>query len=218
MKNLLYKEIVLCVPIQTWILCALSITIVIPSYPSLVAFFYPLASFISVFTISSGNRDLLYSASLPIRKSDVVKGRVLLLVFLEICSILISIPFGVIKNVLLEGMSVDYTDLGVNLVTYAIVLFIYGLFNLIAIPWWYKKPSVKNVWPFISADIAALPIISCSIAIFAIYPEAATLVNSYEGNGLLVQLLSLIGGLIAFFAMSALSYLLGAKTFKKVGI
>ncbi len=216
MKNLLYKEIVLCVPVQTWILCALSITIIIPSYPSLVAFLYPLAAFISIFTISSGNRDLLYSASLPIRKSDIVKGRVLLLIFLEVCSIVISIPFGIIKKVLLEGMSIDYTDLGVNLVTYSIILFIYGLFNLIAIPWWYKKPTVKNVWPFIVADIAAFPIISCSIALFAIYPEAATLVNSFEGKGLLVQLLSLSGGLVAFFMMSALSYLLGAKTFKKV--
>lgn len=220
MKNLLYKEIKLCVPTQTWIFVFLSISIVIPSWPSLVCFFYPLAGLTVIFALGAANRDILYTSNLPLRKKDVVRGKVLLLSFLELLTVLISIPFAFLKNLLTATNPelVEYSDLGCNMATYGIVLTLFGLFNLIVFPWFYKKPESKNSLPFIVADLSVAFLMTAIMCVFIIFEDAAKVVNQYEGIGLLIQIGALLGGTLLFSLCAFLSDRLAAKNFQKVDI
>lgn len=220
MKNLLYKEIKLCVPLQTWIFVCLSFTIAIPSWPSLVAFFYPLAGFTVVFTLANANRDLLYTSILPLRKKDVVKGKILLISFLEIMTMLISIPFGFMKLLLLKGLPEDqlYPELGFNFALYGFVFFIFGVFNLICIPWYYKKPEAKNALPFIISDLVAMFLIGIVMALFMIVPGLSEFINSYALPNLLTQVGILLGGILFFLGFTVLANHLAGKNFQKVDI
>lgn len=220
MKNLLYKELRLCVPIQTWIFVFLSITIMIPSWPSLVSFFYPLAGLTVIFALGAANRDILYTSTLPIRKGDVVKGKTLLLSFLELLTILISIPFGILRTFLisLDKGIVEYPELGINLATFGFVFFLFGIFNLIVLPWFYKKPEGKNSLPFIIGDLATMVLMGVIMAVFMAVPNAATFINTFEGLALWTQIAILAFGIGCFFLFTFLSERKGEKNFQKVDI
>lgn len=220
MKNLLYKEIKLSVPTQTWIFVFLSISIVIPSWPSLVCFFYPLAGLTVIFALGAANRDILYTSILPLRKKDVVRGKALLLFFLELLTILVSVPFAFLKNILTAANPelIEYSDLGCNMATYGIVLSLFGLYNLIVLPWFYKKPEGKNSLPFVVADLSIAFLMTAIMCIFIIFEDAAKIVNQYEGIGLFIQIGTLLGGALLFFLLTILSDRLAGKNFQKVDI
>ena len=220
MKNLLYKELKLSVPVQTWIFVCLSITIAIPSWPSLISFFYPLAGLTVIFALGAANRDILYTSTLPIRKKDVVKGKVLLLSFMELLTILIAIPCGILKVILLSGDSegMEYPDLGINFATFGFVFFLFGIFNLIVLPWFYKKPEGKNSVPFIVGDLVTMFLMGIIMAVFMAVPHAAEFINTFQGVALWTQLGILIIGMALFFLFTFLADKLAEKNFQKVDI
>ncbi|HBB05634.1 MAG TPA: hypothetical protein DCZ41_03500 [Firmicutes bacterium] len=220
MKNLLYKELRLCVPIQTWIFVFLSITIMIPSWPSLVSFFYPLAGLTVIFALGAANRDILYTSTLPIRKGDVVKGKTLLLSFLELLTILISIPFGILRTffITLDKEMVEYPELGVNIAMFGFVFFLFGIFNLIVLPWFYKKPEGKNSLPFIIGDLATMVLMGVIMTVFMAVPNAAAFINTFEGIALWTQLGILLVGIALFSLFTFLALLEAKKAFQKVDI
>ena len=220
MKNLLYKELKLSVPVQTWIFVCLSITIAIPSWPSLISFFYPLAGLTVIFALGAANRDILYTSTLPIRKKDVVKGKVLLLSFMELLTIFIAIPCGILKVILLSGDSegMEYPDLGINFATFGFVFFLFGIFNLIVLPWFYKKPEGKNSVPFIVGDFVTMFLMGIIMAVFMAVPHAAEFINTFQGVALWTQLGILIIGMALFFLFTFLADKLAEKNFQKVDI
>jgi len=220
MKNLLYKEKKLCVSLQTWVFAFLSFTIVIPTWPSLVSFFYPLAGFAVVFILSNANRDLLYTSILPLAKKDIVKGKVLILSYLEMLTILISVPFGFLKLFLTKFMPADqlYPELGFNFAIYGFVFFVFGVFNLICLPWYYKKPEAKVSLPFLISDLIAMFLIGIIMIPFMVVPGLSEFINSYALPNLLTQLAILFGGFLFFAAFTFLASYLAGKNFQKVDI
>ncbi len=98
MKNLLYKELRLCVPVQTWIFVALNCLCIIPNYPAVATLLYPLSGFSVLFSAAQSDHDPLYTSLLPVHKKDVVKAKMLLVCFLQIVSLLIAIPFAMVKR------------------------------------------------------------------------------------------------------------------------
>lgn len=222
MKNLLYKELKLTANFQIYIYCILCATIVIPSYPSLTAFLYPLAGFTVAFTLSGANRDLLYTAILPIRKRDIVNAKVLLISFLEIVTMLVSVPFGFLRNFFINlsvaNGETPLTDLGFNIALYGILFVIFGIFNLIIFPWYYKKPENKNFWPFIIGDIICAILIVLTMCAFMLFSSATEYLNTFAFPNVLVQLGILLGGFLIFTGANFLAAKLGGKSFQKVDI
>lgn len=221
MKNLLYKEIKLCIPAQVWIFAFLSCLIVIPSWPALVAFVYPVSGFLALFPIALANRDLLYTGTLPLEKRKVVLGKVLLLCFLELLSLIVSIPFAAARVFVLSPLlppENTYSDLGVNLATYGFGILGFALFNLIFIPRYYKSPDSKNVLATLLAYFGTLVFYGVVMAVFIAVPGAASWINSYSGSGLWGQIGILAGGIALFVGANALAYKMGAKRFQKIDL
>lgn len=220
MKKLLFKELRLCLTPQVIIFLCMSCLIVIPSWPSLTSFVYTFMAFIIVFPVAIANHDIEYTALLPIRKIDIVKGKVLLASFIEIVSILISIPFALTKVLLINplmGPEGIYAELGINLVLYGIVLFLCGFFNLLFIPWYYKNPY-KTAKSQIFPTLIIIFLTMVVMFVFMIFPQASAFVNSYTGIALIVQFVSLGLGIAFFVLFNSLAFRLGAKKINSIDL
>ncbi len=221
MKNLLYKEIKLCVTGQTWAFISLSALILIPTWPTLVAFIYPVAGLFPVFPVALANRDLLYTGTLPIEKSRVVLGKILLICFLELVSIAISIPFGLLRNFVLTPLiPVEhlYDELGFNMAMYGLILIAFGLFNLIFFPRFYKSPDTKNVGATLLSYLTILVFYAVCMAFFMAVPGASKYINTYTGGGLWTQIGILVLGIACFLLFNLFAYKASKKRFEKIDL
>lgn len=221
MKNLLFKEIKLCIPTQTWIFVALSMMICIPSWPVMTSYVYVIAGFMPLFPIAIANRDLLYTSILPVKKKDVVKGKVLLMCFLELISVVWSVPFALLKLYTMSVTPPDqlYPELGVNPALFGFILLMFGMFNLIYVPWYYKKPGTKNAAAQLVSMFSCMIYMGIITVIFIAVPGLADFINNLaDVTSLCVNLGILAAGIIAFFGFSALANYLGGKAFQKVDL
>ena len=106
MFNLLYKELRLAAHPNLFIFTALGVLVIVPAYPyGMVFLFGCLAPFIT-FMYGRETNDIYYTALLPVKKSDTVKAKFLLVILAQITQLMISLPFAVLRlYVLPEGKS-----------------------------------------------------------------------------------------------------------------
>lgn len=179
MFKLLKKELTLSINPQTIIFTLLVLLIVIPSWPAAVGFMYPLSGLMVIFPLALANHDIEYTALLPIKKGDIVKSKVLFIVFIELATILISIPAALIRNLVLtpsaiasaeqaaeEAENITYlSSVGPTFITYGIILLGYSIFNIILIPQYYKNPYKKITGPQLISMFAMLVILGAGTAV-----------------------------------------------------
>ena len=84
MKNLLIKEFKLGINAQIIIYASLAILILVPSWPTAISLLYSITGIITLFPRALANRDIEYTVLLPIKKVDVVKGKTLFIMAIEI--------------------------------------------------------------------------------------------------------------------------------------
>ena len=82
-------------------------------------------------------KDIYYSALLPIRKRDTVKASVVFVLLIELASLLIAIPFAVL-SVSVNPLGGNAVGLEPNAALFAAALLLYALFNGIFLPTFYK--------------------------------------------------------------------------------
>ena len=73
MKTLLYKQLRLACHPMTPVFCLSGIMLLIPNYPYSVAFFYVTLGLFFTFLNMREQKDIYYSALLPLRKRDTVR-------------------------------------------------------------------------------------------------------------------------------------------------
>jgi hypothetical protein len=145
MTRLMLKELKLAnliIPIIMLPLCALMF---IPTYPYYIAFIYQcLAVFLLAMTFRESN-DIYFSMLLPIRKRDMVRGRVLLFCCLELAQLIVAIPVAFLRHAV--NPEPNPAGIEANPALFGSVLVMYGLFNLIFLPMHYKTAYKLGV-PF----------------------------------------------------------------------
>jgi len=152
MKNLLYKELVLCTNVSVFIFTLFgAVMMIVPDYPHYVGFYYTTLSVMLLFTQGTANNDAVYTACLPVRRRDIVKARVLCVAFLELFCLAVSIPSAVAAALFLPGWkSADGLPAAA---LYSIVFVQYALFNVSFLVLCYRK-SGKPALAFFVGSIA----------------------------------------------------------------
>lgn len=188
MYKLLKKELTLSLNPQTIIFSLLVLLIMIPSWPAAIGFIYPISGLIVIFPLAIANHDVEYTALLPIKKGDIVKSKVLFIVFVEIVTILISIPAALIRNLVITPLTIDaaaasqaaeaaeeavssisyYESVSPSFITYGTVLLGYAIFNIVLIPQYYKNPYKKIVGPQLISMFAMLIVLGAGSGVQAI--------------------------------------------------
>ena len=137
MKQLFYKELKLCLPVQVPLFFLFAAMLLIPSYPYLVACFFTCNSIYYMFNQSVGNNDLLFTALLPVSKAQVVKARVRFVVAIEMIMFLLLIPMIFVNHKLVPQGNPAGTDGSLTFLAAALVLF--TIFNGTFLPGFYKN-------------------------------------------------------------------------------
>ena len=219
MKNLLYKEVVLCTNVQVVLFAAFALFIVIPSWPPAVAFIYPLSGLMSLFPRGLANKDIEYTSLLPVRKTDIVKGKLFYLCLIEIAVIILAVIGGVIRFFFFkEPTNPDELKYfvavrpSVSLLGFAFLSF--GIMNAVLVGLYYRNPYKRLVGPNLISLFICMIVLAIGSVIIAFVPA----LREYDTVGIIVQLSTLFIGVILFALFSFIGYKIGAKAFVNVDL
>ncbi len=136
MKNLLYKEFRLAINPLFYLVPLFGALLLIPSWVYFVALSYVFYITISnIFATCKSQNDIGFSVMLPVRKRDIVKARVISIGVIELIHFLVAVIFGIINFKMYKGQN---QLMDPNAAFFGFVLMMYGLFNLIFFPMYYK--------------------------------------------------------------------------------
>ena len=139
MKNLLYKEFSLCMPLQVPLFLCFAFMIMIPSYPYLVAGFFICNAIFYSFMTAAMENDVTFSLLLPVSKAQIVRAKMLFVQIIQCVSLVLFSGVAVLnffahKN---AGNNAGTTS---SLTLIGAFLLLYCVFNLAFIPRYYKAP------------------------------------------------------------------------------
>lgn len=212
MIKLLAKELRLAMHPTSLIFLGLSAMILIPNYPYLVTFFYTgLGVF---FTCLSGreNHDIAYSIALPVKKSDIVKARVLFVVAVELAQMAIVVPFALLR----AGMPLPGNMVGMdaNVAFFGFAFMLLGIFNAVFFGIYYR--DVRQVGKaFGAASVWVFAFIAVVEAACHAVPLFRDRLDRPDPEELGLKLATLALGAIAYIALTAAAYARGRRGFER---
>ncbi len=217
MKLLLQKELKLAASPISYFFVLFAFMTLIPGYPILLgAFFICLGIFYSFQNAREAN-DILYTALLPIAKKDVVKCKFIFVVAIEGVGFLIMTILTLIRMTLLKNAEVYLNNalMNANLYFLAFVLLIFGAYNRIFLKNHFKT-AYKIGSPFLSF-VAVGMILVCLGESLHFFPRLG-FINATDFEKPLIQIFSLLFGLVAFSLTTWLSLKKSIAYFEKVDL
>ncbi|MCQ2796824.1 MAG: ABC-2 transporter permease [Bacilli bacterium] len=144
MKSLLYKEFRLAMHPVCYVFTLLfPLMVLIPNYPLFVGTLYIVPMFSVLFLGANKGKqsnDLFYSALLPIRKSDIVKARMLTVIIVEAVTLLLVAAFYPLKLLIMQSANIPSPFALDGIVSnFAFVVVGYLIVNAIFFLMFYKK-------------------------------------------------------------------------------
>lgn len=211
--QLLYKEYRLTAHPTLYLFLAMGAMLLIPAYPYSIVFFYSCLAFFFCFLKSRENKDIYFTALLPVGKRDVVKAKYLFLILSEAAYLLMCVPFAVLRFMLLpSGNPVGMVP---NLYFFGVGFVIYGVFNAVYPSEFYKTAySVGKAFLIALIPIATVILLSEALTHF----PSLSFLKGISLNALTLQLPFFFGGIVCFAVLTLLGYRLSAKRFERVDI
>ena len=213
MSELLYKELRLAAHPSLYVFMCMGALVLIPAYPYGVVFFFGCLGLFQSAMFDRETRDVFYTALLPRPKRDAVKGKLLLAAFSQAVQLTLSLPFAFLRTLYLpDGNLVGIEP---NAAYYGFGLMIYGIFNLVFFPCFYRTAYKAGV-AFLTALVpATLGIVAMEAAVH--FPGMAWL-DGTDGASLLRQAPVLLAGIAVYIAANALAYYISTKRFERVDL
>lgn len=217
MKNLLIKELRLSTIPLTYIFLTFALMTFIPGYPILCgAFFFCLGIFQSYQSSREAN-DILYSALLPVSKREVVKGKYLAAVVLQMVAFLLCAAYTIVRMVLLSDAAVYKANalMAANLVYLAFILLIFAAFNFFFIGGFFKTAYGVGK-PFIVFIVVNFVVICIAEALHHLPGLGWTNVLGFSNTG--GQLMILAAAVIIYVAATIISCQISQNRFEKIDL
>ncbi len=215
MSNLIYKEFRLVIHPFFFLTALFGGLILIPNWVYFVALMYFLFIAIpNIFMSVKAQNDTGFSVLLPVRKSDVVKARVASMAILEIVQVLVAAMFVAISvNINPKGNFL----IDANLAYLGCAFVMYGVFNLIFFPMFYKTAHKIGV-PLMVALVAVFLYAGILETLVVVVPAVAGVLDGVNSAALLRQIPVLAIGIALFAGLTWLAYRLAAKNFEAVDL
>ena len=217
MSALLKKEMRLSASILSYLFILFAFMTLLPGYPILCgAFFITLGLFQSFQSAREAN-DIVYTALLPVAKHDVVKGKFLFCVFIELTGFVLMAALTLVRMTLLSNAMVYRQNalMNANPFFLAVVLLIFGLFNWIFVGGFFKT-AYKFARPFVTYIIVCFLVIGVAEALHHV-PGLEAL-NAFGFEHLALQLSALLGGMLAYGLITFISYKTACTRFEKIDL
>ena len=131
------KDLRLAAHPMMYVFALFGVMLIIPNYPYTVVFFYGLLGIFFTFLNGRENKDVYYCAVLPVTKRDQVRARAWLVVAVELAELVIAIPFAFL-SARINPNGTNLAGIDANVALFGSVLLIYGVFNVVFLPVFYK--------------------------------------------------------------------------------
>lgn len=214
MKTLLYKQLRLACHPMTPVFCLSGIMLLIPNYPYSVAFFYVTLGLFFTFLNMREQKDIYYSALLPLRKRDTVRAAVAFTVLVELLSVVITALFCLLSAKLQPGKD-NAVGMDANLMLLGAGFVLYGVFNLVFFVCLYRS-GYKVGAAYLKANLALWPMMLLAEAL-PHFPSLMWL-NRVDIQANLRQIPILLFGIAVFAVLTMLAYRRSAGLYERVDL
>jgi len=216
MQKLLYKEFNLSIHKFYFIIPFLTGALfLIPQWPFFLALMY--FFFISVPNILSSynsQNDNSFSIMMPVKKSDIVKSKILAFTILELTHLATGVIFALLNIALYKTDNFLFDP---NPAFFGIAFTMYGLFNIILFPMYFKTAYSYGI-PTLTASITVVLYITAVELLVLFNGKIAYYLEGGSAESRIVQWIVLIAGIIIFAALNAAAARMAAKRFEKVNL
>ena len=214
MTALLYKQLRLVCHPMTPVFCLFGVMVLIPNYPYTVIFFYVTLGLFFTFLNMREQKDIYYSALLPVPKRDTVKAGCLFTVLIEVLSLVLLVPFSVLAVQLQPGKD-NLVGLDPNAALLAAGFLLYAVFNAVFLPSFYRSGYKVGV----SYLKAVIPMAAAMIACEALpHLPALGWLDDLDRAAQLRQLPILIGSSLVYAGCAALTCRASERAYEKVDL
>ena len=216
MLKLLYKEFNLSISRFYIVIPFLTGALfLIPKWPFFVALMY--FFFISVPNILSSfntQNDYTFTIMMPVKKSDIVKSKISAFIILELLHIIAGVFYAYLNTVIYRS---DNFMLDPNAAFFGIAFSMFGLFNIIMFPMYFKTAYNFGFPTVISSVIIVLYIFG--IEILAIVNDNLRLLLEGDSKTQIAVQYGILGaGILIFILLSYISLRISSKRFEKINL
>ena len=216
MKNLLYKELRLCLQAPAVLFLILSAMLIIPNYPYYVTFFYTGLGIYFCCLSGRENNDIYYTLTLPVRKRDAVTARFLLAVLLEAAQLLIAVPFAFLRQSF-SSLGGNAVGMDANVALFGLSMLMLGLFNLTFFTAYYRDPRKVGA-PFLKGSVVVFLFIVAAEACAHAVPFFRDKLDTMHGAFLPEKLAVLAAGLVLWALLTLLAWKTSVRRFEKLDL
>lgn len=214
--RLLYKDIRLSIHPFFFILPVLTgALLLVPQWPYFIAFMY--FFWISIPTIVNtlnAQNDYGFSVMMPVSKGDIVKGKILSFILLELLHLVFAAIFALIHARIYH---VPNFLLNPNMAFFGFAFTIYALFNLVFFPLYFRTAYQFGL-PTIVGTVVTLAFAAGVETLAIYYPTINRFLEGPDRSMRLIQLAILIMGILVFTGLSYLAIVLSKARYEKVDV
>ena len=217
MKKLLKKEFRLCMHPAALIMLGLSALVLIPNYPYAVSYFYMTLGLYFICLDGRENHDAGYTLSLPVSRKQAVRGRMLFACCLEGAQLLLCGLMVLVNRRIYGPDMTNQAGMDANLAVVGQGLIVFGLFNGIFFPSWYKDVN-KIGGAFLKASAAVFLYIALGVAATYALPFVRDQMDNSLPECLKSRLIYTACALAFYLAATGLAQKLSVKRFEKLDL
>lgn len=217
MNKLLKKELKLSASLLSYLFIAFGFMTLIPGYPILVGAFFISFGIFQSFQSAREANDILYSALLPISKSDVVRSKFVFSIFIEMCGFSIMAILTILRMTVFTDSVVYRTNalMNANLIFLGFTLLIFGCFNTIFICGFFRTAYYFGK-PFVLYIIVAFIIIGIAETLHHIPGLEA--VNAFGFEHMPLQLIGLFSGAVLYILLTFIALKKAIRRFEVIDL
>ena len=218
MKNLINKELSLCLHPTSFIFLCFCLLALVPNYPYEVIFFFSGLSVFFTCLSSRENGDLAFTCTLPVKKKDVPLARIIVIICLQVILLVLTVIVCQVKQAILPNeMLINGAGISANLTLIAHGAILLGVFNAIFFPLHYRNPEKVGV-PFVISAVVMFVLISVFITLRYITPVWGDTLNGIDSEHTGAKFIALAIGLCIYIGLTVLSCILSRKNFEKIDL
>lgn len=215
MNLLLKKEWRLAMHPAALCFLALASLVLVPNYPYYVTFFYTTLGIFFICLSGRENRDAEFSLLLPMAKRDIVKARFLTVLLLEIITLILAVPFAVLRQQF--ALPPNAVGIEANIAFFGFSLIMLGIFHLVFFGIYYK--NIQKVGKaFVVSSCAMFFYMAVVEVLVHAVPFFRDRLDTMDPLFLGEKLVVLAVGVIAFVLFTLISYKTSVKNFEKQDI
>lgn len=216
MLKLLKKDLRLNMPPALYLFALLGAMTLIPNYPYIVGIGYSIMHIMVYLQFANENRSQEFSATLPVKRSDIVSSTTLVIVLCQMINYAVAVICAY-PSKLINPNGFNYVGLDANLTFFGTALISLGIFNLIVIPRYFKTGYKYGV-TLVLGLLAFVVTYGIAELLVQIVPALTKMLDGYDTTYLWARLTVLAVGVTIYTLFTLIANKTAIKKYEKVNL